>query len=85
MQSPLAGAVFKHEEEVVEALLEGGADPECGEPSASEAARIFGMEERWGERFRGARGRGSVRKEGKEEGVERRGGVGGQMGAKQPL
>ena len=58
-QSPLAGAVFKDENEVVEALLEGGADPEWGSPSAVEAVGIFGKEGVWGERFMGAKGRGS--------------------------
>ena len=44
-QSPLAGAVFKNEVEVVRVLVEeGGADPDKGEPSAREAVRVFGME-----------------------------------------
>lgn len=42
-QSPLAGAIFKHEEDVVRALVELGADPKAGEPSAVESARIFGQ------------------------------------------
>src|SRR3954447_18585810 len=33
-QSPLAGAVFKNEREVIRALLVGNADPRIGEPSA---------------------------------------------------
>lgn len=78
-QSPLAGAVFKNEEEVVAALVEGGADPDAGEPSALEATRLFGMEGRWGGSFENAKGRGTVKKE------EGGGGVGGQMGAQQPL
>jgi ankyrin repeat protein len=41
-QSPLAGAVFKNEPEVVKALLKGGADPAAGQPSAIEAAEMFG-------------------------------------------
>lgn len=57
-QSPLAGAVFKNEEGVIEALLEGGADPDGGRPSAMEAVGLFGAEERWGEKFMEARGRG---------------------------
>ena len=44
-QSPLAGAVFKNEVEVVRVLVEeGGADPDKGEPSTREAVRVFGME-----------------------------------------
>ncbi len=81
-QSPLAGAVFKNEDEVVESLLEGGADPELGEPSATEAAMLFRMEDKWGERFRDAKGRGpGDRKELKPEA----GGIGGVKGAQQPL
>lgn len=44
-QSPLAGAVFKNEPEVVRALLDAGADPRAGNPSALDAARMFGHEE----------------------------------------
>ncbi|KAK5090490.1 hypothetical protein LTR05_000662 [Lithohypha guttulata] len=44
-QSPLAGVVFKNERECVEALLEGGADPRIGEPSALEACKVFKQEE----------------------------------------
>ncbi|WP_181774013.1 ankyrin repeat domain-containing protein [Amycolatopsis pittospori] len=44
-QSPLAGAVFKNVPEVVKALLKGGADPRAGEPSAIDAARMFGNTE----------------------------------------
>ena len=40
-QSPLAGAIFKHETAVIETLVELGADPRCGSPSAIEAARVF--------------------------------------------
>ena len=58
-QSPLAGAVFKDENEVVEVLLEGGADPDCGEPSAMQAMEIFRKGEVWREKFEGAKGRGS--------------------------
>ncbi|ERF75971.1 hypothetical protein EPUS_01337 [Endocarpon pusillum Z07020] len=43
-QSPLAGAVFKNEEEIIKALLEGGADPTIGEPSALDATKIFRQE-----------------------------------------
>jgi uncharacterized protein len=41
-QSPLAGAVFKGEDEVVAALLVAGADPESGTPTARETASMFG-------------------------------------------
>ncbi|ANN17537.1 hypothetical protein SD37_19055 [Amycolatopsis orientalis] len=44
-QSPLAGAVFKNEPGVVKALLAGGADPAAGEPSAIDAAKMFGNTE----------------------------------------
>ena len=41
-QAPIAGAVFKREDEVVRVLLEVGADPRAGEPNAIASARIFG-------------------------------------------
>lgn len=41
-QSPLAGALFKKEPAVVAALLDHGADPDAGEPSARATAQIFG-------------------------------------------
>ena len=56
-QSPLAGAVFKNEEEVIEVLLEGGADPDVGTPSAMQAVRLFKKEERWNVRFEECRDR----------------------------
>ena len=40
-QTPLAGAVFKGEDEVVRALAAGGADPHAGTPSAVATARMF--------------------------------------------
>lgn len=39
-QSPLAGVVFKNEAEVIKILLEAGADPEVGEPSALAATQV---------------------------------------------
>jgi hypothetical protein len=42
-QSPLAGAVFKGEHEVVSALLSAGADPDAGTPTARETALMFGQ------------------------------------------
>jgi ankyrin repeat protein len=41
-QSPLAGAVFKDEQDVVRALLAAGADPDAGSPTARDTAAIFG-------------------------------------------
>jgi ankyrin repeat protein len=43
-QSPLAGAVFKGEPEVVSVLPEARADPDAGSPSARETGRMFGQE-----------------------------------------
>lgn len=40
-QSPLAGAVFKGEHDVVAVLLEAGADPDVGSPTARDTARMF--------------------------------------------
>lgn len=48
-QSPLAGAIFKQADEVVEALLDGGADVDVGQPSARDAVGMFRVE-RWRER-----------------------------------
>jgi ankyrin repeat protein len=39
-QSPLAGVVFKNEKDVIELLLEAGADPDIGQPSALEATKV---------------------------------------------
>jgi len=44
-QTPLAGAVFKNEPQIVRALLEAGADPAAGQPSAADTAAMFGNEE----------------------------------------
>ncbi|MDH6282222.1 ankyrin repeat domain-containing protein [Prescottella agglutinans] len=44
-QTPLAGAVFKGEDAVVAALVAAGADAEAGQPSALEAARMFGRDD----------------------------------------
>lgn len=44
-QTPLAGAVFKNEPDIARALLNAGADPDAGTPSAAETARMFGKED----------------------------------------
>jgi ankyrin repeat protein len=41
-QAPIAGAVFKREDQVVRVLMEAGADPRAGEPNAIASARMFG-------------------------------------------
>ncbi|KAG0647427.1 ankyrin repeat [Hyphodiscus hymeniophilus] len=56
-QSPLAGAVFKGE---AEALLEGGADPLHGQPSALDAVTLFKQEEQWKVKFENAPGKGKA-------------------------
>lgn len=40
-QSPLAGAIFKNEEAVVRTLVELGANPRAGNPSAIDTAKVF--------------------------------------------
>lgn len=44
-QSPLAGAIFKKEDAVVDELIESGADPLAGHPTAVDSARMFGRED----------------------------------------
>lgn len=44
-QTPLAGAVFKGEDGVVATLVAAGADAAAGQPSALDAARMFGRED----------------------------------------
>lgn len=44
-QAPLAGAIFKKEDGVIDALLEAGADPQAGHPTAVDSARMFGRED----------------------------------------
>jgi len=58
------GEAGKNEREVIEALLEGGADPDWGMPSAMDAVGMFRMEVTWRGFFEGAGGRGSMRGEG---------------------
>lgn len=43
-QAPLAGAVFKNEVDVIRVLVEHGADPDAGNPSARATAQMFGRE-----------------------------------------
>ncbi|MGC4941351.1 ankyrin repeat domain-containing protein [Kribbella sp. DT2] len=40
-QSPVAGAVFKAEPDIVRTLLAAGADPAAGSPNALDTARMF--------------------------------------------
>ncbi|AKE39693.1 ankyrin repeat containing protein [Corynebacterium camporealensis] len=40
-QSPLGGVIFKKEEQLIEVLLEAGADPHAGSPSALDIAQMF--------------------------------------------
>ncbi len=40
-QSPLAGAIFKKEDAIIERLLQAGADPQLGSPTALDTARMF--------------------------------------------
>lgn len=44
-QSPLAGAIFKGEDDVARVLLEAGADPDLGSPTARETAAMFGRQD----------------------------------------
>ncbi|KFA66918.1 hypothetical protein S40285_02316 [Stachybotrys chlorohalonatus IBT 40285] len=51
-QSPLAGAVFKKEDAVI--LLDGGADPYQGNPSAMQCLELFKVESIWRSKFEAA-------------------------------
>ena len=44
-QSPLAGVIFKKEDEIVELLLQAGADPRAGHPDSIATARMFGRDD----------------------------------------
>ncbi|KDN67506.1 hypothetical protein CSUB01_04269 [Colletotrichum sublineola] len=61
-QSPLAGAVFKQEDAVIEnqVLLGGGADPDHGNPSALQCVVMFKQEDKWQTKFQSASGRGKA-------------------------
>jgi ankyrin repeat protein len=43
-QSPIAGAMFKGERDVVQALRDAGADLDAGTPTARQAAEMFGYD-----------------------------------------
>ncbi|KAF5584753.1 ankyrin [Fusarium pseudocircinatum] len=70
-QSPLAGAVFKKEDAVIQKikeLLDGGADPEYGQPSAAECITMFKQEDTWKSKFDAAPGKGQAGKAREVEG-----------------
>ena len=46
-QSILAGVVFKNEPRVVDILLDAGADPEIGQPTALDATRVSTKASDW--------------------------------------
>ena len=86
-QSPLAGAVFKNEKEIVDLLLEADADVDLGRPSAWEAVELFKKTEEYGDKFSRQR---QKHKSGKGEGGEGEvekvtGGIGGTKGAGQMI
>jgi hypothetical protein len=45
---------------MIQALLEGGADPDHGTPTALETVTLFKQEEKWKARFESAPGRGKA-------------------------
>ncbi|OHX00731.1 ankyrin-like protein [Colletotrichum incanum] len=67
-QSPLAGAVFKGLDSV---LLEGGADPEYGTPSAIQCLAMFKQEGKWADKFAAAPGRGKAKAVPQDQSEER--------------
>jgi uncharacterized protein len=60
-QTPLAGAIFKGEDEIVKLLLEKGADLDLGEPSARQALEMFKMKDRYAKWVEEADSRGTER------------------------
>lgn len=78
-QSPLTGAVFKNEKEIVEILLEAGADVDLGQPSAAEAVELFNKTDEFGAVFE--KQREKSKKDSKDR--ETIGGIGGMKGAGQ--
>lgn len=73
-QSPLAGVVFKDEQEIVDILLENGADVDLGRPSAAEAVELFKKTDVYGRKFEASREKSKKMREG---------GIGGTKGASQ--
>lgn len=57
-QSILAGVVFKGHSDIVPLLLDAGADPLAGQPSAEDSAKMFNKWDEYKEAFEGAKGRG---------------------------
>ena len=85
-QSPLAGAVFKNEKEIVDILLEAGADVDLGQPSAWEAVELFKKTNYYGEKFLRQREKlKSGKVVGHEDQTAAKGGVGGTKGAGQMI
>ena len=85
-QSPLAGAVFKNENEIVDLLLQAGADVDLGRPSAWEAVELFKKTDEYGEKF--SRQKEKLKSEkgrGGEGATAAKGGVGGTKGAGQMI
>ncbi len=82
-QSPLAGAVFKNEKELVDILLEAGADVDLGRPSAWEAVELFKKTDEYGEKFSAQREK--LQSEGGKGEAEVKGGLGGTKGAGQMI
>ncbi|GJC81542.1 putative ankyrin repeat protein PA3287 [Colletotrichum liriopes] len=73
-QSPLAGAVFKGLDSLTgpgQVLLEGGADPEYGTPSAIQCLAMFKQEGKWAKKFEAAPGRGKAKAVPQDESEER--------------
>lgn len=65
-QSILAGVVFKGHADIVPLLLEAGADPLAGQPSAEDSAKMFNKwdgQDGFKEQFENAPGRGQGAKE----------------------
>ena len=85
-QSPLAGAVFKNEIEIVDILLEAGADVDLGRPSAWEAVELFKKTNEYGEKFLEQRDKFRSRQGGGGDDEEKtKGGIGGTKGASQMI
>ena len=85
-QSPLAGAVFKDEKEIVDILLEAGANVDLGHPSAWETVELFKKTEEYGEKFSRQGEKLKSAKGGAGEGEpQAKGGIGGTKGAGQMI